>query len=196
MTQQEASLMMTQLYNLYSGKHIFKENLTPQDEQMNLGLFYRHFKQYRFDTVQNALDHILSNRVQIYGFGDLIGALKEAIAYNLPKMDFGDAWKMVLKSCSCNENTARERFNKLPANIQKAIKSYMFLVELGWSSQEQHQFFRKELETNLKEVMEDNSTQFLIGKKSYAELCSDITQPKLLDRKESELKSIGTLMNK
>lgn len=192
-TRDESIMILSQIYNLYSGKHIFKTNLTKQDLEMNLAMFDRQFKTFDVRTVQFALDEIVSNRVQIYGFGNLIGALKEAISSHIPKMDAGEAWEKVYKSASCDRSRAKERFEALPCDIQQALGGAGFLIELGWSSPDKVKFFRADFEKKYEIVQERQKAAYLLGQKTIEQLQADATKPRLKER-ESSLTSVSDIM--
>ena len=161
--------------------------------EMNLAMFERQFKIFDVNTVQKALDDMVSSRVQIYGFGDLIGALKERIADTLPKVDVGKAWEQVLRSASCDYQRAREHYEKLPCDVQKAIGSVGFLVELGWSNQDSVQFLRKDFEKKMEIVLEREKSDFLSGLKTYEQIEADTQKPSL-EAKENGMSSITDIM--
>ena len=193
MKKQECMMILSQIYNLYSGKHIFKTNLTQQDMEMNLAMFERQFKMFDLNTVQAALDEIVSNRVQIYGFADLIGALKEAISSHIPKLDAGEAWEKVYRSAACDRGRAKEKFNALPCDIQKAIGSHAFLIELGWSNPEQVKYIRVDFEKKYSIIQERQKVAFLSGQKTLEQLQADATKPRLEER-ESGMTSVTEIM--
>lgn len=192
-TRDESIMILSQIYNLYSGKHIFKANLTKQDLEMNLAMFDRQFKTFDVRTVQFALDQIVSNREQIYGFGDLIGALKEAISKHIPKLDAGEAWEKVYRSASCDRGRAKERFEDLPCDIQQALGSASFLVELGWCSPDKVKYFRSDFEKKYEIVQERQKEAYLLGQKTVEQLQADATKPRLKER-ESNFTSVSDIM--
>lgn len=126
-------------------------------------LWSEAFKNDDVREVVKAVKHIIYTDVR--DFPPNIAQVKNEMFKNCEPMqvDSSKAWEMVLRGAKCDYSRAREHFDKLPRNIQKAVGSPSFLVELGYSNRDSVGFKRKEFEQNLKQVLDREKEKVLCG---------------------------------
>ena len=95
--------------------------------------------------------------------------------------DAGEAWDKVLRSAKCDYSSAKACFDKLPANIQKAVGSPSFLTELGYSNVDQTGFMRKEFERKYQIVLEREKEMVLSGEIPYTSIEMNNTKPRQIE---------------
>lgn len=80
------------------------------------------------------------------------------------QIDKSKAWEMVVRGSKCDFSASLRNFNTFPENIQKAVGSPSFMVEIGYSDRNALQFKRKEFESNLEHILEDEQEKFMCGR--------------------------------
>lgn len=91
--------------------------------------------------------------------------------------DVGEAWAIALRNCSCNPQIAKENYDKLPANIQKALGSHNRLIEIGWMDNDSVSFARKDFEKSYEVVLERERENVADGLLTYQQVERNNTLP-------------------
>ena len=138
---------MAEIRALYTGKQVLFENQTEEAMQTNINILMIHFKNFSGAQVHSALHEITSNREAVYSFGDLIGALKQKIISHItfPQPTFEQVWNVACRNCSCNYQTAKENFDRLPLFLKRVYGGTSLLTRLGEADSTKREFIRKDL---------------------------------------------------
>lgn len=142
--------------------HSFKD-LTPEDTEEYLNLWQSFFKDDDYTLVKMAVKSIIASDTR--EFAPNIGQVKNKMFELQPvkQIDVGSAWDKVLRSARCDRQLAKDEFKKLPIVVQQALGTENFLVELGYSDKESQKYFRKEFESKLMEVLQNEKTDVISG---------------------------------
>lgn len=137
--------------------------MTREDSMDFLNLWSEAFKGDDVRLVIQAVKSIIYSDTR--EFAPNIGQVKAKMfeLSGVKQLDVGDAWQKVMRNISCNPQYARENYEKLPANIQKALGSYGVLKEIGYMDNNQVSFARRDFEKRFKEVLEEEKTNLISG---------------------------------
>ena len=158
-----------------------------------LSLWSEAFKNDDTQVVVKAVKSIIYTDKS--DFPPTIGKVKNEMfkSYESYQVDSGEAWEMVLRSAKCDYQKVKECFDNMPANIQRAVGSPSFLVELGYSDRDSTGFARKEFERKYQMVLNREKELVLSGEIPYAQIEANNTQPQQI---ESGMKSVKALLGK
>lgn len=161
MTKEQMFQIMTNIRTAYL--HSFSGIKTDEEFKLVCKNWYRFFEKDDYTIVARAVDKYIAN--DNTGFAPTIGQIRNAMfsVSDINQLDVGNSWDKVLRNCSCNPQIAKENYEKLEANIQKALGSYRFLVELGYSDNNQVSFARKDFEKKMNEVLAEEKENLISG---------------------------------
>ena len=134
-----------------------------EQQQLYMEIWYNGLKDDDYGLALKAIETF------IYGepreFAPNIGQVKNKMFELQPvkQIDVGSAWDKVLRSARCDRQLAKDEFKKLPIVVQQALGTENFLVELGYSDKESQKYFRKEFESKLMEVLQNEKTDVISG---------------------------------
>ena len=134
-----------------------------EQQQLYMEIWYNGLKNDDYSLALKAIETF------IYGepreFAPNIGQVKNKMFELQPvkQIDVGSAWDKVLRSARCDRQLAKDEFKKLPIVVQQALGTENFLVELGYSDKESQKYFRKEFESKLMEVLQNEKTDVISG---------------------------------
>ena len=165
--------------------------LSNDETFMYLELWADAFKEIPANIVIQAVREIIDSDTR--EFAPNIGQVKNQIfkKFEHNRVDVGEAWELVLRSAKCDYQKAKECFDNMPANIQRAVGSPSFLVELGYSDRDSTGFARKEFERKYQMVLNREKEMVLSGEIPYAQIETNNTQPQQI---ESGMKSVKALL--
>lgn len=153
-----------------SMKHI----KTNEDIELVASMWQANFKDVNAQDMAYALNEYVSRGVDVAtpSLGQMEGDLKQILAskVQLPQLDSLEAWDKAFRSCSCNPQTARERFDKLPLNIRKALGSPSFLVSIGNANMDQTVYLKRDFIKAYENVLEEERTAFMLGNTNFKEI--------------------------
>jgi hypothetical protein len=160
MNKEETKQILTVLRINYP--HSFK-NLTNEETFQFLDLWSEAFKNDDASLVATAVKSIIYSDTR--EFAPNIGQVKAKMfeLSGITQMDVGEAWQKVMRNISCNPQYARENYEKLPANIQKALGSYGVLKEIGYMDDTAVSFARRDFEKRFAQVLEEEKTNLISG---------------------------------
>lgn len=163
---------MAEIRALYTGKNILFESQTEEVMQTNINILLMHFKNFSAKQVHSALHEIISNREAIYSFADLIGALKQKIITHItfPQPTFEQVWNVALRNCSCNYQTAKENFDRLPLFLKSVFGGTSFLVRLGEADSTKRDFIRKDLMGSYEYQIDRQKEKYTVGQLSLPQM--------------------------
>lgn len=172
MTEQESLKLLTEMYTLYSNKQVFKENMDEKDKRIYANTLKIHFSHFTGKQVHSALHELISSREPIYGFADLIGALKQKIISHItfPQPTFEQVWNVALRNCSCNYQTAKENFDRLPLFLKSVFGGTSFLVRLGEADSTKRDFIRKDLTESYEYQIDRQKEKYTVGQLSLPQM--------------------------
>lgn len=153
-----------------------------------------HFKNDDFNHVMRAVE----NLCQTSKFVPSVADIKEEMfkVSNVKQKDVGEAWAIAHKNCSCNPQIAKENYDKLPANIQKALGSSSVLVEIGWMNNEQVSFARNSFEKKYEIILERERKDLASGLLTYSQVEINNTLPAPKEQKGLTLNFIKQIESK
>lgn len=169
--------------------------MTKEDSMDFLNLWSEAFNNDDVRLVIQAVKSIIYSDTR--EFAPNIGQVKAKMfeLSGIKQMDVGDAWQKVMRNISCNPQYARENYEKLPANIQKALGSYGVLKEIGYMDNNAVNFARRAFEKRFKEVLEEEKTSLISGliDAKQLEMNNTLPAPKQV---EIGIKGINLIGNK
>lgn len=169
--------------------------MTKEDSMDFLNLWSEAFKNDDVRLVIQAVKSIIYSDTR--EFAPNIGQVKAKMfgLSGIKQMDVGEAWQKVMRNISCNPQYARENYEKLPANIQKALGSYGVLKEIGYMDNNAVNFARRDFEKRFKEVLEEEKASLISGliDAKQLEMNNTLPTPKQV---EIGIKGINLIGNK
>lgn len=134
-----------------------------EQQQLYMEIWHNGLKNDDYKLALKAIETF------IYGepreFAPNIGQVKNKMFELQPvkQIDVGSAWDKVVSAARCDWQSAKEEFDKLPAVVQQALGTERFLVEVGYADEESIKFHRKEFESKLQEVLQNEKTGVISG---------------------------------
>lgn len=167
MTYEETKQILSVLKANYF--NFFKDWNKEQGEAF-LSLWSEAFKNDNTEHVVKAVKSIIYTNVSPFppSIAQVKNEMFKKVSSN--QLEAGQAWEIVLRSAKCDYQQAKENYHKLPINVQKAIGSPSFLVELGYSSSDAVGFKRKEFESKYDLMQKEEKEKYMIGEITLQQL--------------------------
>lgn len=120
MNRQETVRILSVLKAAYP--HAFKD-ITRIDAEAMLNLWEMMFASETYEEVNAAVCALIATRAA--GYSPTVGEVKEQIRklHTTQEIDDSAAWALVSKACRNSSYHSREEFEKLPAEVQRAVGS-------------------------------------------------------------------------
>lgn len=126
-----------------------------------VSVWQKHFEKDDFNKVMQAVEKIcLTSR-----YVPTVAEIKDAMfdVSGIKQLDVGKAWEIVIKNARNDRGQAKANFDKLPANIQNALGSYMLLNEIGLSNPKDTSYIRSSFEKRYNEIIEHEKKDLASG---------------------------------
>lgn len=146
-----------------------------KEKEVMASVWAKHFQNDDFKHVMQAVENLcLTSK-----FVPTVADIKEEMfnISNVKQKDVGEAWEIALRSCSCTPQYAKNNYDKLPANIQKALGSHTRLVEIGYMDNNALSFARKDFEKAYEIVLERERKDLASGLLTYQQVENNNTLP-------------------
>lgn len=174
------------------------KGMSQEDTQAYLKLWQVSFKDFEYVVVANAVNEIIQSDTR--EFAPNVAQVKKRISKSIVKKsigqtkDGGEAWEIVLKNAKCDPHRAKQNYDQLPKNIQKALGGAYLLRDIAWSNQKDLQYYRDRFLKEYKDICEGELELLNAGQISLQEYTEHdkLPGPK---RQEAGMKSIGQMLN-
>lgn len=145
------------------------------EKEAMIMVWANHFKNDNFNHVMMAVEKLC----QTSKFVPTVADIKEEMfsVSNVKQKDTGEAWELALRNASCDPGRAKENYDKLPCNIQKALGSSSVLVEIGWMNNEQVSYARNSFEKKYEIILERERKDLASGYIGYDQVEKNNTLP-------------------
>ena len=155
-TRQILTILKSNYYNTF-------KNWDKQQGEAFLNLWAEAFKNDDVREVVNAVKHIIYTDAR--EFPPNIAKVKNEMfkKYEGQQISVDEAWNMVVKSAKCDYSRAKRCFDELPVNVQKAVGSPNYLMELGHMNRDSLEFKKRDFEKSMKNVLEDEKDKVIRG---------------------------------
>lgn len=160
MTKEETKKILQVLRISYPNS--FK-NLSDEDTFLFLDLWSEAFANDDVREVIKAVKSIIYSDTR--EFAPNIAKVKNEMfkKYEGQQISVDEAWNMVVKSAKCDYSRAKRCFDELPVNVQKAVGSPNYLMELGYMNKDSLEFKKRDFEKSMKSVLEDEKEKVIRG---------------------------------
>lgn len=160
MTKEETKQILQVLRISYPNS--FK-NLSDEDTFLFLDLWSEAFANDDVREVIKAVKSIIYSDTR--EFAPNIAQVKNEMfkKYESQQIGIDEAWNMVVKSAKCDYSRAKRCFDELPVNVQKAVGSPNYLMELGYMNKDSLEFKKRDFEKSIKSVLEDEKEKVIRG---------------------------------
>lgn len=164
------------------------------EKEAMIHVWANHFKNDDFNHVMRAVQ----NLCQSSKFVPSVAEIKEEMfkVSNVKQKDVGEAWELVLRNARCDLRWAKENYDKLPANIQKALGTYSVLSEIGYMDNEAISFARNNFEKKYNVVLERERKDLASGLLTYDQVEMNNTLPAPKEQKGLTLNFIKQIETK
>lgn len=191
MTQEETRNILQVLRLNYPSTF---RNISKEDSNAYLKLWYGSFKDYDYSMVAHAVNEIIQSDTR--EFAPNIAQVKKRINSKAigNTTESAHAWEIVVRNAKCDSQQARKNFMALPQNIQKALGGSYMLKDIGYATQKDLQYYRDRFISSYNSVCEQELQDLSAGLISIEQFKNhdELPAPEEQDRHE-EMRFIGNV---